>query len=314
MAVLGGLCLHLPAASAEDPRQILLSALRARPTFQGEQVTQIIGAAGRRRPPRPQSQKVYRDGATLRIDNPCGITIFYDGREQVRYRSMDNTYQKQPSSFSPERARRLEKALRSGRTTAELAGEDMVAGRAAWVIDVKETQGKALSHKLWIDKETYVQLRRDEERDAGVMSLRFISISYTKPSRAQVAFSLPPSAQLVENGLGRPLGRQAAQQMARRWGGLLEPASIPAGYRLRAFYARPLRGQQGLVAVYDGPSGQTISVFQRPSLGSMGMVDGKKERFRVLSAKKGAVDVTVVGPEAMPEADLQKVMGSIPEP
>jgi hypothetical protein len=324
IAALGALCLQLPALSAEDAHQILMSALKARPTFQGEQVSELTGPAGRPRfetgpagrprPRRAQRQKVYRDGATLRIDFPDGLTIFDDGREQIRYRSEDNTYQKQPSSFLPQRARRMEMALRRGLTTAELVGEDTVAGRAAWIIDVKETQGKILSHRVWIDKETHVQLRKDEQREAGLLSLRFVTISYTKPSPAQLAFTLPPSAQLAENGLGRPLKRQVAMQMARRWGGLLEPANMPNGYRFRAFYARPVRGQQGLVAVYDGPSGQTISVFQRPSLGSMGMVDGKKERFRVLSAKKGAVDVTVVGPDAMPEADLQKVMGSIPEP
>lgn len=314
MAALAAMSAGITPVRAEDAQQILLSCLRARPSFQGEQVAEMSGPLGRKRPGRSPIQKVYRDGSVMRIDFPAGFTVYDDGTHLIRYRQRDDTYEKQPSGFLPQRAKRMAMALQRGRATVELVGEDTVAGRSAWILNLKDLQGKGQSHKMWIDKETYVQLRQDQERKDGTLSTRFLSISFTKPSPAQLAFTLPPTAQLAEGGLGRPIARQAAMQMAQRWGGLLEPATVPNGYRFRAFYSRPVRGRQGLVAVYDGPSRQTISVFQRPSLGSMGMVDGKKERFRVLSAKKGAVDVTVVGPEAMPESDLLKVMGSIPEP
>jgi hypothetical protein len=315
IAALASTWIGVVPASAEDAQQILLSSLAARPSFQGEQVAEMYGPLGRRRPGRPPIQRVFRDGNMMRIDFPGGFTVFDNGSELIRYRQQDNTYEKQVSSFLPQRSKRMAAALRKGHMSVELLGEDTVAGRAAWILNLKDNHGKLQSHKMWIDKEFYVMLRQDQERNDGTLSTRFLTISFTKPSPAQLAFVLPPTAQLAEGGLGRPLGRQAAMQMARRWGGLLEPVSVPPGYRLRAFYRSAVHGQQGLVAVYDGPrQGQSISVFQRPSLGSMGMIGPKKEGYRVLSAKKGTVDVQVVGPEAMPEADLQKVMGSIPEP
>lgn len=314
-AALASAWIGVVPAKAEDAQQILLSSLTARPSFQGEQVADIVGPLGRKRPGRPLIQRVFRDGNLMRIDFPGGLTVYDDGTELIRYRKQDNTYEKQPSSFLPQRAKRMAMALRKNRMSVELLGEDTVAGRTAWIVSLKDNEGKLQSHKMWIDKEFYVLLRQDQERSDGTLSTRFLSISFTKPAPAQLAFTLPSTAQLSEGGLGRPLGRQAAAQMARRWGGLLEPVSVPQGYRLRAFYRSAVRGQEGLVAVYDGPrQGQTISVFQRPSLGSMGMIGPKREGYRVLSAKKGAVDVQVVGPETMPEADLQKVMGSIPEP
>src|SRR5687767_1152232 len=90
-------CGAVSPARAEDAQQILLSSLRARPSFQGEQVIEGTSPAGRKRPGRAAVQKVYRDGNTMRIDFPGGLTVFDNGTELIRYRQADNTYEKQPS-------------------------------------------------------------------------------------------------------------------------------------------------------------------------------------------------------------------------
>ena len=84
----------------------------------------------------------------------------------------------------------------------------------------------------------------------------------------------------------------------------------PPGYRFRGFYPNSVEGKAGLVALFGGPQpGDTLSFFQGPSQGMAGMSETRPEGLQVLTGKKGAADVTLVGTVSQPV--LQEIMATI---
>ncbi len=305
------LLLALPpvCARADDPRQVLLNSLSADVSFWGDQTTTVSHPEGGKQV--TTHQRVYRKGTILRMEYPGGRTLFDDGASAVLYFPHPNTFERRGTSFDPELIAREKRQVMAKRLVVEQLADGEVAGRPAWVIQIRLPNGT--SRQFWIDKQTNVQLRRDEVRLGGVTaSTYFTQIHFTEPPADKLTFTLPAGAQQVEPGQGRPLGQTRAQEVARAWNGPRLPRWLPPGYRFRAFYPHAYGRQQGLVAVYDGPKpGESLSVFQGPVVGMEGMSVRHGRKLRALGARRGAADVMVVGP--LPQADLQRVMESIPQ-
>lgn len=297
---------------AEDAWQILASSLEPLvTTYTGEQVSEVSTRDGAAR--RIHRQQVFRRGNVLRINYSTGQVAYDDGREALLYLPRQNLLEVGPSRLAPERVRQQRRAIENKKVSVELLGEDTVADRPAYVLLVRLPTGA--SRKVWIDRETRLQLRLDETGANGrTVSTYFTSISFTAPPPAQLAFTPPPGAVRVERGHGRPIPAQRAAALARAWGGLLTPKVVPPGFEFRGFYQHRFQGRPVLVAVYTREGDRlTLSMFQGPAAGMDGMVERRPGRLRVLSERKGQADVTLVAP--LPEAELQKVMDSIaPQP
>jgi outer membrane lipoprotein-sorting protein len=308
-ALAGGLGCAAPA-HAQDATQILARSLTPdRPTFVGEQVTEI---SGMQRPKiaemRGQRQMVYRKGPILRINYPNGQVMFDDERTMVLYLPRQNVLERTESPRSPENILKQRRAILRGRGLVTQLPDDTVAGREAWVVATRPPNGA--SRKVWVDKQTYVQLRQDVTQPNGkTLSTYFTRIDYTaEPPAAMLTFTPPPGALLAERGHGRPVPTPEAGRMARAWGGLLEARNLPAGFRLRGFYRHQFKGRPALVALYDGPGNKTLSLFQGPAMGMSGMAEDK-QKFRFVTARKGNADVMVMGP--LTQEELQRVMDSV---
>ena len=308
IAILGLGGLAAAPARADDARQILVNSLSPAVGFWGDQVTTVNGPNGRSVTTR---ERVYRKGSVLRIEYANGRVLFDDGTTATLYFPRPNTYEKRPTSFDPERLEKEKRQIRAKRLEVEQLADGEVAGRAASVVSIKLLNGNART--FWIDKQTGVQLRLDEDRAQGAkISSSFTSIHFTDPAADKLAFTLPANAVQVEPGLGRALTQQQAQLLARAWGGPRLPRWTPNGYKLRGFYPHNFGKERGMVAVYDGPGrGETLSVFQTAPLGMSGMSDQRGRKLRVLSARRGTAEIMLVGP--LLESDLQRVMDSIPE-
>ena len=295
------------AWSAPDPVQILVRSIRqTRGAYSGEQVT--VTANGRE-----QVQKVYRKDTTLRIDFPDGRVFFDDGTNEYVYVPRQSIVEKGETAFTARRIDNEARAIERGkRFVITQQGEDAIAGRQAYVLTVQGTGPRQQVRKIWVDKQTYVQLRQDIQQENGKStSTYFRTIDYHAPSAEQLQFSPPPGAPIVEKGHGRPVPSAQAADLAKQWGGLLEPKYVPAGYRFQGYYHHVYNGQPLLVAVYASPKHkQTFSFFQGPSLGMSQLHEHKPGNLRVLGQRKGAADVIVVGP--LPEDDLRRVMDSVP--
>lgn len=296
---------------AEDARQILLNSLEPKvATFVGEQVTEVRAAPTETARPRRrvQAQRVYRKGNTLRIEYPDGRVFFDDGDRQLLYLSRQSLVEEGPSSFNERRIRQQRQAIARGRVSVDALPDDSVAGRPAYVVEVR--QGN--NHRtVWIDKQTYVQLRQDVHQANGrTVSTYFRTIEFREPPADKLSYTPPASAPVVERGLGRPVPAKEAGELARAWGGLLAPRTLPAGYTFQGYYQHRFRGRPLLVAVYAGPGGrQTLSVFQGPASGMGSMTEKARGNLRVVAARKGQAEVLLVAP--LPEEELQKIMGSV---
>jgi outer membrane lipoprotein-sorting protein len=303
-------------ARAEDARQIVSMSLEPRETsYVGDQETTVAGGPVFSR--RPQRQKVYRKGSVLRIDfdnggRKGGDVVFDDGAVQIHYIPRLGIVERSPSSLNARRIRFVRGALQNARATFTQFPDETVAGRAAYVISIKDAKGDRPERKVWIDKENYVQLRQDMiQRNGRTVSTYFTRIVFgVEPPADKLSYAPPAEAVVVEKGPGRPLRPLAAAGLARRWGGLLEPKYVPPGYTFRGYYAHLFKDQPGIAVVYDasGPK-RTLSVFQGPAMGMDSMSGQKRDNVRVMTARKGSADVAVVGP--LPQEELQKVMDSV---
>jgi outer membrane lipoprotein-sorting protein len=312
IGLLAGLTVFAGTRGAEadepSPLQILLKSFEPLDTtYSGEQVSEVQGA-GRARP----LQQVYRSGGVLRINYlRTGQVLLDDGKEQVFYLPRLNAYEKRPSELNrlARQAIVLRRQVRMGRVGLERLPDAAVAGRQAYVISVNNLRGKPVSRKVWIDQETYVQLGQEVTQPNGrTVHTYFRRIDFQEtPPASVMAFTVPPGAQQVQRGHGRPIAMQEAQKLAAAWGGPLQPKFVPDGYTFRGFFRHDFNGREALVAVYGKPGAGTLSIFQGPLMGMSGMVE-KKKNLRVLSARKGQADVMVVGPSG---EQLEKVMGSL---
>lgn len=290
-------------AYAQDPGQIVVRSLSAEATFVGEQTVMAAGAA------RPRaSQRVFRKGSILRINYPNGQVMFDDGTQMLVYLPRLGIVEKSASPRNGQAVLKQRRALRSGRAQLTLLPEDEVAGRAAYVVSVRPQRGA--TRKVWVDKQTYIQLRQDITQPNGrTVSTYFTRIQYgQEPPAEMLTFTPPPGAQVVEGGHGRPLAAPVAARLARNWGGLLEPRSLPAGYRFRGFFRHNFKGRPFVVSLYEGPGGNSVSLFQGPALG-MGTMTQRKNDLRVVTGRKGSAELMVVGP--LPQDELQRMMDSV---
>ncbi len=315
LAVAVASCALLAAlpTQAQDGRAILARSFTpTRSSFVGEQVTEITRPDGQKS---RLQQRVFRDGNQLRINYPNGQVMYDDGERQLLYSPRPNVVEQGPSRLSAERLKLQRGTLAlKRRLTVEQSGDDVVAGRSAHVLTVKDSLGKIPSRKLWIDRETFVQLRVEESPPrGGSVSTQFVSISYTDPPAGMLPFVVPAGARVVPRGQGRPIPDARAAQLARPWGGPLRPAYIPSGFQPSGFFLHRFKGQEVLVAVYRNPgTDQNLSVFQGPLMG-IGEFErmANRPRVRVLTGRRGRADVAVVAP--LTEAELKRVMDSIPE-
>ncbi|MGV3719776.1 MAG: LolA family protein [Actinomycetota bacterium] len=297
-------------AFAEDARQILLNSLDPKvATYQGEQVTEVRPAPARVKPRRTQpGQRVYRKGRTLRIEYPDGRIFFDDGDQQLLYLSRQSLVEQGPSSFNPKKLAQQRQAIARGRVIVTARPDDTVAGRPAYVVEARQAKNQ---RTIWIDKQTYVQLRQDVQQPSGrVVSTYFRSIEFKDPPAEKLSYSPPPNAPVVERGRGRPVPAAEAEELAKSWGGLLMPKSVPPGYVFRGYYHHRFREHPLLVAVYRGPrERQTLSMFQGPATGMGSMAKRQRGNLRVVAGRKGQADVLLVAP--LPEEELQRIMGSV---
>jgi hypothetical protein len=309
LVALGALLLALrPAAAQEpDPRSLLVESLEPRvPGYVGVQVTDAGGQGAKRR------GRVFRKGHRLLVRFEGGQILFDDGESQSLYLPRRNTIEKSPSRQSAQQLRAQRQAVRSGRAAVRLVGREVVAGRPAFVLQIRMPNGT--ERQVWVDERTSVQLRQDQSGPGEKShSTYFTEIRYQEPSEEDLAFPPPGSNPVVrETGDDRPVPLMLARRMAQRWGGLLLARYVPAGYRLRGFYRHQVGPREWLVAAYQGPPGAgprpLLSLFQGPAEG-MGAAELKKQGLLVLAGTRGRADVLLVAP--LPQAELQKVMDSV---
>lgn len=218
-------------------------------------------------------------------------------------------------TFEQRRERKQKIARQLAEYNARLVGQDTLAGRPAWVVDLLPQRRGKPSRRLWLDQQTGVQLGL-EERDARG---RLVQASYFErvqfhprpaPTRADFTFIPPPGTRIVDEFA--TVG-EAQRRVPFR---ILEPTYLPPGFFLQGVGV--VRGpRQRVMLVYNGETGLCLlnegwlredgtaasRVPSRPTETSEG----------VLVWHVGEVILVLIGPR-IPPAELERMAQSIQAP
>lgn len=220
------------------------------------------------------------------------------------------------SLTAEQRSERKQKAARQlAEYNARLVGQDTLAGRPVWVVDLVPQRRGKLSRRVWLDQQTRVQLGTEERGARG----QFVQASYFErvqfyprpaPSRADFTFIPPKGTRIVDEF---PTVAEAQRRVRFR---ILEPTYIPPGLFLEGVGV--VQGpRQRVMLLYNGETGLCLlnegwlredgtaasRVPSRPTETSEG----------VLVWHVGDVLLVLIGPR-VPSAELERMAQSIQRP
>lgn len=165
---------------------------------------------------------------------------------------------------------------------AGVAGEETVAGRACWVVELRAKGGGSAARTLWIDKRHRLILQAKSFQPDGSLAstMRYLKIEFSPSLDPELfRFTPPIGADVVKSRLKPGYleleDAQLASGVAPR-----QPGWLPAGYVFESVNVVPYRGSTLLHFRYsDGID--AISLFQCPPGARLDFGDLPRERVRV---------------------------------
>ena len=149
---------------------------------------------------------------------------------------------------------------------AKLVGRDKIAGRDAYVIEVRpHFRERATMRKFWVDTEKWIKLKSEEISPEGtVLSTSYYTkIEFVKSIPDSKFRFQPPSGVTVEKEADEGYFRRISIEEARKSAGfrLLEPTYLPKGFKLTGATVVPFRSGKIISFRYtDGVN--ALSIFQ----------------------------------------------------
>ena len=306
---------------ADDARSLLRSMLTALQTLSisGEQITTVY----RMGTPVTSSQSVQRIGnKALRMNyhSPPGLAgqIYVDnGQSSWMYRPQEKTLE-----VGPSRAGRLlqgvgfvKNLLKRGNLSAQVTGQDTIAGRPVWVVQVS-AGAQVGSRRFWIDPANGAQLKIETYDDAGQLQSTsfFTSVTYgvTQALAQFTAPAVPPGVQTVaappppQNLDHFPSAQEAGFA-------LLNPTYLPDGFHFQSATVTTLRVGGRLLQLKYSNGLTLLSLFETQQTGPRGPASaGPQVRYPrpgVVTTRINDLRVVVIGNVA--NVELLKVALSL---
>ncbi len=190
---------------------------------------------------------------------------------------------------------------------AEYLGEGTVAEQTAYIIRITGRDKRPL-RQLWIDKDTFVQLKiqRFDSRGQIAYSAYFQTIKY-QPTFSPELFTFKPRPNCQISRVPPPLHRiplQAAQKQAG-FRAIL-PRHVPPGYQLEQDSVAVTRHKNQFILWLPFSNGlDTFSIFQAPRCLQPPRVVGHSGHWWV----QGKYCFALVG--SLPEEEIQKIKASM---
>lgn len=154
-------------------------------------------------------------------------------------------------------------AIRSGEVTASLVGTQEVAGRQAWIVEIRPA-GTGAFRRLWIDKLTGVRLKQESLDAEG----RVLAISQFTKIRYDPVFGPDDFApRKPNNDIPSPAVQARAvrtlAQAAQAAGFEVRAPTPPPGFELRGIWVVPAARRSTVLLQYSNGI-DTIVLSQRP--------------------------------------------------
>lgn len=152
-----------------------------------------------------------------------------------------------------------------GRVDVEMVGRDKMAGRSAYVVEIKPHSGRGPSRKIWIDTEKWIKLKTEEiGPDGTVLSMSyFTKIDFVGSISGQKFHVDAPPGVRVEHEEHEP--HTVPIERAKHEAGfqVLVPSYLPQGFKSEGAAVIPFRdGKIVAIRYTDGVS--MFSLFQTP--------------------------------------------------
>ncbi len=221
---------------------------------------------------------VIRDGMRIRstIVQPeklKGLLVIDDGQRLYVLKPGEATATPAPSRQAElsRMTAALLRFIRQGITKAEVTGTEVVAGRSCKIIQLV-TNGM-LTHRLWIDEDSYVTLKQAEYQFGG--KPRFIQ-SFTRfKSPVKIpgsTFKLPASIKLNETPVVTAPQYYPTVKEAQKTVDFIirSPKNLPPGYRLVGVRVNPFMGRV-FVSQHFTNNQFNITVFQTKAMRGSGL-------------------------------------------
>ena len=310
------------AASAEklDGPTVLKKMLEAEEhaSFTAHQVTTIT-----RKPSLTSEQIVYRDGLKgMRMEYlaPPGLkgeVMADDGKRLAHYIPKEKVVKMHPSRLAVLKMRsdQISQGLAKKELQITLIGKDKVAGRNAYVVEVKpRLRRQGQTRKFWVDTEKWVKLKTEDiAPDGSVASTSYYKkIDFTGSISGDKFRIEPPAGVRVEQdpASNMPMSVEEAQKAAKFR--LLQPTYLPPGFKPAGATVIPFRhGVMVGLRYTDGVSSFTF--FQTP------LAPGNRGHLRhgpvqpgkgVYSWRLGDMNLTLVGPVISPD-QMRRIADSV---
>jgi len=236
--------------------------------FTAHQVTTLA-----RGPSLTSEQIVYRDGFKgMRmeyIEPPPlkGEIMADDGRVLAHFIPSKKVVEMHPSRLAGlrQRTEQASPAFRRGHLGIELVGKDKIAGRTAYVIEVKpKERHPGPTRKFWVDAEKWIKLKTEDiAPDGTVVSMSYYTRIDFVDSIAEEKFRFqpPPDVRVERETISAPLSIEKARRMVNFR--ILEPSYVPPGFKRVSAAVVPFRhGKLVNLRYTDGVS--SFSLFQTP--------------------------------------------------
>ena len=190
---------------------------------------------------------------------------------------------------------------------AEYLGEGTIAGQVAYIVRVTDSDGRSL-RQLWIDKHTFVQLKRQRFSPTGqiVYSAYFTKINY-QPTFAPGLFTFKPPANCQVSRVPPPLDRMPLKAAQKQAGfDAILPGHIPQGYQLERDSVAVTRHKGRFILWLPFSNGlDTFSIFQAPRSLQPPRALGHGGHWWV----QGKYCFALVG--SLPDEEIQKIKASM---
>ncbi len=288
-------------------------------SFTAHQVTTL--ASG---PFLTSEQEIYRDGFKgMRTEYTypsqlAGEIMIDDGKVLIRFVPRSKTAKTQPSRLNLLKQRTIEatRALEHGQIQVELVGRDKIAGRTAYVLEVKpRAKRKSVTRKFWVDAEKWIKLKTEDIAPDGTMisTSYYTRIDFTRIPREKFHFEPPPGVRIGQGPVQlqiMPIDR--AQRMVSFR--IREPKYLPSGFKLVGATVIPFR-QGKLVGLRYSDGVTSFSLFQAqgrvldPQFLRRLQRDPLRAGKGAFSWKCGDINLTLVG--SIPSEEINKIADSI---
>ena len=315
------LVLAASQAYAIDGRTVLANMLKAegRVSYIAHEVTTLA-----REPAVTSEQTVYRAGFKgmrteyTQPDILKGEIRADDGRVLAHLIPRARVLETRPSRIAEMRewAEHSEGALQRGDIEIELVGKDKIAGRNAYVLELKPKHHHHGKRKFWVDTEKWVKLRTEDITPEGTVASMsyYTKIEFVKTIPDEKFRIEAPEGYRVERESGPPHTMPLEQAKQAAGFRVLEPSYLPPGFKVAGAAVMPFRGGK-IVSIRYTDGVNTLSLFQ--ARGDMlnprflrRLHEGPVQPGRgVYSWRKGDLNLTIISRISMD--DIRRVAASV---